>query len=107
MSEKIVKGMIVEVYKTGRLGDCTNGGISSKFDTLTLVGEGVPEIFEPSDNAPIVYLKDHMGAYIAVPQETFDGKQHSMFGGSFLWTSDSRFRQNISEAPLRIHDRVE
>jgi hypothetical protein len=33
--------------------------------------------------------------------------KHKMFGGTFVWSSDSRFRENISEAPIQLHDRVE
>lgn len=31
---------------------------------------------------------------------------HSMFGGNFVWTSDSRF-SNIYKYPVPVHDRVE
>lgn len=35
------------------------------------------------------------------------GKAWTMFGGNFAWTSDSRFRQSVSEQPLPVHDRIE
>lgn len=35
-----------------------------------------------------------------------EGK-HKMFGGTFLWSSDSRFRNDVSEQPIALHDRVE
>jgi translation initiation factor 1 (eIF-1/SUI1) len=30
-----------------------------------------------------------------------------MFGGTFVWSSDSRFRDKVSEQPIQLHDRVE
>ena len=30
-----------------------------------------------------------------------------MFGGTFVWSSDSRFRDDISKQPIPLHDRVE
>jgi hypothetical protein len=35
-----------------------------------------------------------------------EGK-HKMFGGTFVWSSDSRFREDISSQPIALHDRVE
>lgn len=31
----------------------------------------------------------------------------NMFGGSFVWSADSRFRDEVSEQPIPLHDRVE
>jgi hypothetical protein len=28
-------------------------------------------------------------------------------GGNFIWSSDSRFRQEVSERPIPVHDRIE
>jgi hypothetical protein len=30
-----------------------------------------------------------------------------MFGGNFIWSSDSRFRNEVSEYPIPVHDRIE
>ena len=103
MTNEIEKGMSVDVYKTNSLGDCTNGGISSKFDKMILVGEGIPRIFKPSEDTPAIYLKQYCGDYIAVP----DLDKQTMMGGNFVYTCDSRFRQLLGGHPIRIHDSSE
>jgi hypothetical protein len=40
------------------------------------------------------------------PIEDADGRVGPMFGGNFLWTSDSRFRR-LFDGPIPIHDRFE
>lgn len=100
------KGMILEVYRSSRLGDCTNGGISAKAGEVVVVGPGVPPIFDPRDR-PIVVIDERMGYRFLRPIDDCP-KTHAgwMFGGNFAWTSDSRFRE-LSEQPLPIHDRKE
>lgn len=33
--------------------------------------------------------------------------KQKMFGGNFVWSSDSRFRDDVSELPVPLHDRIE
>lgn len=111
-----MKGLLVSVYrKCGNpmfSGDCTNGGISSKFGTLVLVGDDVPEVLTPRDDMPAIRLikRKVMGMefWIAAPLDAkFEGQGGGfpyMFGGNFLYTSDSRFP---SDAPIKIFDRKE
>ena len=102
MSEK---GLIVDVYRDSG-GDCTLNGVSSKYDRFVLIGEVVDPVFEPSEDIPAIYLQYHCDQPIAVPKEVRDGKW-GMYGGNFLYTCDSRFRQNVNPYPIRIHDRIE
>lgn len=106
MSEKVERGLIVDVYKTG-MRDCSNGGISSKVDKMILIGSGVPEIFTPSEDCPAIYLSEIMGQPIAIPKSTIEGKIDGMFGGNFIYSCDSRFRNQVNEYPIRVHDRFE
>lgn len=118
---KIKMGLNVIVYRSNALGDCTNGGISSKYDTLTVVNVEGP--FEPSRDRPAVMLVQGPGAQwnanpIIVPAIwTGDGWREApgpfMAGGNFADTSDSRFADAIQAlggtrgmAP-KIHDRQE
>lgn len=103
------KGMTAHVYRCD-LGDCSNNGISSRVSKVTLIGPGVPEIFESTANAPAVMLMPgHIDGYRAVP---LDGGENSvygacvgpMFGGCFIYSSDSRFP---SKTPIPLHDRWE
>ena len=98
-----MKGLLVYILKNGSLGDCTNGGLSSKVDKAVLIGCGMPEIFEPSEDAPALYLKEWYGSYKAVPSLDDSGY---MFGGNYVETSDSRF-STICGHPIKIHDRQE
>ena len=95
--------MLVSIYRNP-LGDCTNGGKSSKHNDAILIGGGMAEVFEAKDGDLALELCQRRdGTYFAKPKgET----RWCMFGGNFCWTSDSRFRR-ISEAPIQIHDRIE
>ena len=107
----MIKGLLVFIYRNG-LGDCTNGGVSSKATKAVLVGVDIPEIFEPSDQAPALHLREFKGRLIAVPaplprwRGTYE-IQHLdgwMSGGNYIHTSDSRFPGNH---PIPIYDRRE
>lgn len=107
-------GLIVSVYRDKRLGDCTNGGASSKHDELTLVNVDGP--FEPQPHRPAALLVKGASRGIAriVMQDDHDAKRWTMMGGNYAATSDSRFTkavEAITGAPfygaVAIHDRVE
>ena len=111
-----VKGLLVSVYKDGGV-DCTMGGITSKKDNLILVGdtEDLKRCpFSPEDGEDyLVYVKDYPFAdrskprEYAVPKSFLDeGKDKGtyMFGGNFIYCSDSRFP---SRQPLPVFDRFE
>lgn len=111
-----MKGLLVSVYRKAGDGifdgDTTNGGISSKHGRLILVGDGVPGVFSATEDTPAIRLikRRVMGRafWIAAPLDaTFEGEGGGfpyMFGGNFLYTSDSRFP---SDAPIKIFDRLE
>jgi hypothetical protein len=100
---KMKKGLLVTVYRGS--SDCTNNGISKNYDQLILIGEGVPEIFEPNETTPAIYLeKRYFGRETILSAKPNKPGKHQMFGGNFIYTSDSRFP---SDAPIKVHDRVE
>lgn len=105
MNDQKMKGLIVEVYRNESFCDCTNGGISSKHDRFLLVGEGVAEV-EESDNLPVLKLVKRIigGEVYKHVQPLTEGKEWFMFGGNFVYSSDSRFPNAY---PLKIHDRLE
>ena len=97
------------------LGDCTNNGLSSKVDHAHMVWgfdlltqDQILEDFYKEKGEDFFVIKERMlfGEYsqIAVPYSIYKTGRHSMMGGNFLYTSDSRFP---SEAPIAIHDRIE
>ena len=108
-------GLLVNVYKTeGR--DCTNGGVSSKWNIKGLCLINVPGPFNPSEDytaAQLVKQSFYFGDSVKIIQEECEGKQ-TMMGGNYAATSDSRFSDKIEEmlghnfyGAVPIHDRVE
>lgn len=105
-------GLIVNVLRANR-ADCTNGGISSKFDTLCVVNMDGP--FEPSDRAAAVILTNGpYGTKRLRPAILSNGKWvediGKMYanGGNFAYTSDSRFSEAVGfYGAVAIHDRTE
>lgn len=104
-----MKGLRAEIYKPSR-GDCSNSGISSKCSEVTIVGEGIPEIFEATDEAPAVKVvtRNLGGKYGSdykhlepVEKPTGNGW---MYGGTLVCVSDSRFPSRYA---LKLHDRQE
>jgi hypothetical protein len=97
------KGLLVQVYRDN-LGDCTINGISSKNDSLILVGNGPSEGTE-ENSVKIVTRKFRWGNYIhAEPLIYPKEKSWPMFGGNFIFSCDSRFP---SKYPIPVHDRFE
>jgi len=43
----------------------------------------------------------------AIPVNYGNEGKHKMFGGNFVWSTDSRFRNDVSEQPVALYDRVE
>lgn len=100
-----MKGLVVNVYRAKHF-NCTTG-VTSTHDTVLLVGKGIPEVSE-SDGVFLPILK--------VVRRNIFGREHvhaepidepngnRMFGGNFIYTSDSRFP---NQYPIPVHDRVE
>jgi len=113
----------VSVYRNAEIGDCTNGGISSQYNKLILIAEHVKlervEQFCNKYNYDIntcvqVYTRNLQGRnYVVVTPihlHENNSKQWTMFGGNYIGTSDSRFKnitKNHEGYPVAIHDRVE
>lgn len=91
------------------LGDCTNKGVSSTINDFILISEDkVSEYsnFEETDNI-LVFVEDICCGKVrlrAIPYALYVNKTWTMFGGNFVYTSDSRFP---SDQPIKIFDRVE
>ena len=103
----------VMIFK-GMPGDFSNDGVTSDTkDKIYLVpsefGNITEEDIQCSPNHPVVLnvvkRKIAGDVYTSLKPAVIEG--HSMFGGCFAWSNDSRFRKHISELPLPVHDRVE
>lgn len=95
------KGLILTVLRPAHGCDCTNGGISSKAKDVLVVGPGIAEVFEESDDIPTVIINDRKGHKFLRPAE--QSSKWYMMGGNYATTSDSRWPYGA----LPIHDRTE
>lgn len=108
-----MKGLTCSVYANKEHGDCSNRGVTSRVKSVILldpagVSDSIPRLFEPTDDCPALVLKEKKvfgePYYYAVPLDLDGSGKNVMFGGAFIYTSDSRFP---SRQPLPVHDRVE
>lgn len=102
-------GLLVGIYESKEIGNCSNGGISSRCKSAILVGEGIAKVFGPSPECPAVKLVHRTicgKPYVhAEPVESKNGNNVGyMAGGTFIYTCDSRFP---SSYPIPLHDRQE
>lgn len=100
-------------------GDCTNGGVSSEADTLTLICGDVPPCFVPDPDAfryPVIKIEANtQGTVRAIPVGPAPaGHVGPMMGGNYVATSDSRFRDEVERVlgarfygAVALHDRYE
>ena len=104
-----MKALRIEVYKSN-LGDCSNGGITSKYNDLLLVCEdGYIDVdeFNPPENLVKVVTRTLFGKEYKHIEPYAPCKEIGwMSGGCLGYTCDSRFSR-MSEYPLAIHDRQE
>lgn len=112
MSET-VKGLRAEIVKSPR-GDYSNGGVSSRFDEVTLVGPEFTGPFEPTESAPPLRLvKRVLGSgrvlFHFEPLAKPLGAVGPMFGGAYVASSDSRFTEAVEGmyGAVPLHDRFE
>ena len=107
-----MKALPVYVYRSG-FADCTNGGISSKFnDLLVVCDEGFVDVDEndpPKNLAKLV--KRHLFGGDIYHIEPYDAPKGAgwMMGGNYAATSDSRFSRMVGGmyGAVAIHDRQE
>jgi hypothetical protein len=92
------------------LGDCSNGGISGRVSTVTVLGPGESDPGR-SDAPAVRIVTRRIGGrdYVhAEPLTKPAGHVGPMAGGSFIFTSDSRFSDLTGvRYPISLHDRFE
>lgn len=119
----MIKNLNCEVFRCN-LGDCSNGGASSKYGSLILWDENVPEdeiiafCKEKNENLERHFRIEKRSAMsmrfgmtctrvLPVPVKK-SGFRGPMFGGNFVYSSDSRFTDLTGDCvPVAIHDRYE
>lgn len=105
-----MKALPICVYKNARDCDCTNGGISSRYNELLLVCEDgyitIDENDLPENLVKIVTRNLFGREYKHIEPYARPTELGWMAGGNIAYSCDSRFRE-ISQYPLSIHDRQE
>lgn len=105
------KTLPVHVYRNAAFGDCSNHGRSEEYVTLFLICEdGWKDV--PEDSPRLLrlvsrHLFEGKPAYLHVEPVNpgdLEDKVGPMFGGNFVYSSDSRFP---SDYPIPVHDRYE
>lgn len=108
-----MKALPVYVYRRPNGTDCTNGGISAKYDRLLVVcPDGFIDVDEndPPENLCKVVKRHLFGRDIFHVEPVVPPKGAGwMAGGNFAETSDSRFGKLCGDmyGALSIHDRDE
>lgn len=110
-----MKALPVSVYRDARRGDydCTNGGVSSKYNELLIVcDDGFIDVdpANPPENLCNV-VKRHLFGRDIYHIEPWDAPKGAgwMMGGNYAATSDSRFHALCGDlyAAIPVHDRQE
>jgi hypothetical protein len=104
-------GLLADIYRSD-LGDCSNGGVSSKHTRVCVTNISGPHA--PTEDAPAVELvvrEFNRGKYVHA--EPADLKGRCMDGGCFIYTCDSRFDAAVAKLsgnayghPVKLHDRT-
>jgi hypothetical protein len=106
-----MKGLTVEVLRSTKFGDSSNGGVSSRFNEFILVDPQIDEVFEATAKCPALKVvrrmfgkREYVHAEPLTPVPA--GCVGYMFGGNFVTSSDSRISE-INQYPIPVHDRIE
>lgn len=106
-----MKALPIEVYVTKRHRDCdcTNGGISSKYEQLLLVcDEGYVTVDEenpPENLVKVVTRNFGFGTYKHIEPVAGPIELGWMDGGNLAYSCDSRFSEMSGGYALGIYDR--
>lgn len=102
-----VKGIPGYVFRSS-LGDCTNKGISSDHDRLSIVSDDGWSVL--TDIRECVTVERRIighSEYVNV-KPVYKADRWYMSGGNFLFSSDARFKKATGvDYPVAIHDRYE
>jgi hypothetical protein len=110
LDEKTLKGYRVRIFRSDISSSSSN--ILNSENSAILVTDGMS-----GDSSTVLSSEPHLKL---IKRDIFGKKvlsaepinyghegKSKMFGGSFIWSTDSRFRNDVSESPIALHDRVE
>ena len=107
------RALTCEIFKS-HFGDCSNGGISSKYNEVYLLcpqGNVEIDLDNPPENLVKLERRELWGEkhyYIRPYKDCPSNKVGYMMGGTFIYTCDSRFSEycEIHNA-IQFNDRTE
>jgi len=105
-------GLIASVLKDSDRADCSNNGVTNRYNKLCIVNVKGP--FKPSaDAAAVELVEGNLPNTVKIVPVDEKGKW-TMFGGNYAASSDSRFSEAIRtliggnwSGAVAVHDRVE
>ena len=107
------KALVCEIFKS-HLGDCSNGGVSSKYREVYLLcpqGNIPIDLDNPPENLVKLEKRELWGEkhyYIRPYEDCPSNKRGYMAGCTFIYTCDSRFSEYTGmHSPIAFHDRTE
>lgn len=105
-----MRALPISIYEDKRIGNCSNGGISSRYSEVLLIcEEGFIEIDEsnPPENLVKLVVRNLWNKeYKHIEPVVRPTGAGWMAGGTLVYSCDSRFRE-LSDYPLSFHDRQE
>jgi len=97
-----MKGLTANIYRDSDY-KCPINVFDNK-KAVTVIDPDIAEIFTPSDDRPAVKLvRRNIYGKKYIHAEPIEPGFYA-FGGSFIYTSDSRLRE-INQYPIPLHDR--
>lgn len=108
------KGITALIFRDSLGTDFSNRGISARVMEVTVIGPGIDPIFEPTPERPAVrlvkteYCNNETVVHAVPVTPAGDPDPWYMFGGTVIYSSDSRFRTAAGHyAAVPLHDRRE
>jgi hypothetical protein len=92
------------------LGDSTNGGVTftSRSKLVVPCERGHITEADVEERGYVVLELTPSTLFVAPPHFEPEGEARwCMFGGNFVYTSDSRFSEEYGYSPIKVHDRIE
>lgn len=103
-----MKALTIYVFENKKLGNCSNEGITSRFDELLLICENGDidiDVDNPPENLVKIVTKNLLGKeYKHIEPYVKPKGMGWMYGGALANTTDDRFN---SQYPLKVYDRQE
>ena len=108
------KGITALIYRDALGTDFSNRGISARVMEVTVIGEDIDPVFEATEKRPAVRLvkkksfHDETVVHAEPVTPAGEPKPWYMFGRTFIYSSDSRFRRAAGQhGAIALHDRRE